>query len=224
MPGTWPRPSSAISRSSRPSITPSSDPSSMPSFTSSRPLPPTRSTRSSPSATFSPAIVSKPQPENPLSGLCIFGGSGRTGTTASRNSAAVACRSSGPRLPLVHRQGSGACQDTRRSNRPCATTTSTPSVSRDSMSLPKFNPVEPPWYGPVCLVVWEGRHREVSPYPDHPPNDRGNLADRFGAQAGRILNGRDLRRDLAGCMGCLDRQILDLVGDDREALAGLSGP
>jgi hypothetical protein len=34
------------------------------------------------------------------------------------------------------------------------------------MSPPKFNPVEPPWYGPVCPVVWEGRHREVPPYPD----------------------------------------------------------
>src|SRR3954463_12869725 len=42
----------------------------MPSFTSSRPSPPTRSTRSSPSSTFSSAISSKPQPENPLSGLC----------------------------------------------------------------------------------------------------------------------------------------------------------
>src|SRR3954454_16369400 len=38
--GTWPRPSSAISRSSHPSICPSIDPSSTPSFTSSRPLPP----------------------------------------------------------------------------------------------------------------------------------------------------------------------------------------
>src|SRR3954469_14475835 len=62
MPGTWP----TISRSSRPSICPSIDPSSMPSFTSSRPLPPTRSTRSSPSSTCSPAIVSKPLPEKPL--------------------------------------------------------------------------------------------------------------------------------------------------------------
>ena len=34
------------------------------------------------------------------------------------------------------------------------------------MSLPKLNPIEPPWYGPVCPVVWEGWHREVSPYPD----------------------------------------------------------
>src|SRR3954469_19657756 len=64
--GTWPRPSSAISRSSHPSICPSIDPSSTPSFTSSRPLPPTRSTRSSPSSIFSPAISSKQQPEKPL--------------------------------------------------------------------------------------------------------------------------------------------------------------
>ena len=28
------------------------------------------------------------------------------------------------------------------------------------------HPAEPPWYGPVCPVVWEGRHREVPPYPD----------------------------------------------------------
>jgi hypothetical protein len=34
------------------------------------------------------------------------------------------------------------------------------------MSLHKLNPVEPPWYGPVCPVVGEGWHREVSPYPD----------------------------------------------------------
>ena len=25
---------------------------------------------------------------------------------------------------------------------------------------------EPPWYGPVCPVVWEGWHREMPPYPD----------------------------------------------------------
>jgi hypothetical protein len=36
------------------------------------------------------------------------------------------------------------------------------------MSLPQLNPVEPPWYGPVCPVVGEGWHREVSPYPDQP--------------------------------------------------------
>ena len=29
-----------------------------------------------------------------------------------------------------------------------------------------FNHIEPPWYGPVCLVVWEGGNREGPPYPD----------------------------------------------------------
>src|SRR5256885_15941911 len=27
-------------------------------------------------------------------------------------------------------------------------------------------PLEPPWYGPVCQVAWEGRSREAPPYPD----------------------------------------------------------
>ena len=35
------------------------------------------------------------------------------------------------------------------------------------MSLPKHNSVEPPRYGSVCQVVWEGRCREAPPYPDH---------------------------------------------------------
>ena len=34
--------------------------------------------------------------------------------------------------------------------------------------LLKLNPIEPPWYGPVCPVVWEGRRREVSPIPINP--------------------------------------------------------
>ena len=34
------------------------------------------------------------------------------------------------------------------------------------MFRPRLNPVEPPWYGPVCPVVWEGRCRETPPYPD----------------------------------------------------------
>ncbi len=75
-------------------------------------------------------------------------------------------QASGRQLPDVPLHTSGACQDTRWSSRPCATPTSTPSVSPDSMSLCMLNPIEPPWYGPVCPVVWEGRHREVSPYPD----------------------------------------------------------
>jgi hypothetical protein len=32
-----------------------------------------------------------------------------------------------------------------------------------------LNPIEPPWYGPVCQVVWEGQGREALPYPDHEP-------------------------------------------------------
>ena len=39
---------------------------------------------------------------------------------------------------------SGACQDTRRSNRPCAITTSTHSFSLDFMFPIKLNLVEPP--------------------------------------------------------------------------------
>jgi hypothetical protein len=34
------------------------------------------------------------------------------------------------------------------------------------MFLTRLNPVEPPWYGPVRPVVWEGWRREASPYPD----------------------------------------------------------
>ena len=34
------------------------------------------------------------------------------------------------------------------------------------MRPPKLNSIEPPRYGSVCQVVWEGRCREASPYPD----------------------------------------------------------
>ena len=44
---------------------------------------------------------------------------------------------------------------------------STISVCPGFISPQKLNPVEPPWYGPVCLVVWEGQRREAPPYPDH---------------------------------------------------------
>src|SRR4051794_31415028 len=33
-----------------------------------------------------------------------------------------------------------------------------------------LNRIEPPWYGPVCPVVWEGRSREAPPYPDQHAN------------------------------------------------------
>ncbi|CAH2394365.1 RNA-directed DNA polymerase (Reverse transcriptase) [Mesorhizobium ventifaucium] len=54
----------------------------------------------------------------------------------------------------------------RRSNRPCATITSSLSASLGSMSLPKLNPIEPPWYGPVCPVVWEGGVARRPPIPN----------------------------------------------------------
>src|SRR5262245_8913197 len=52
--------------------------------------------------------------------VCIFGGSGRTGPSASRNCAVEALRNSLPRLPPVRRRASGACQDTRQFRRHCA--------------------------------------------------------------------------------------------------------
>src|SRR6266851_348233 len=97
---------------------------------------------------------------------CTFGGNGGMAPTASRNCGAVACRSSTRRLPPARRPGSGACQDIRRSSRLCATRISTALVFPAAMFLLKLNPIEPPWYGPVCPVVWEGWRREASPYPD----------------------------------------------------------
>src|SRR5271165_809352 len=98
--------------------------------------------------------------------VCIFGGSGEPGKTASKNYAIVAYRSSMRRWRPARPRASGECQDTRRSNRRCATAISTRSVSPESTRPPKLNSIEPPRYGSVCQVVWEGRCREASPYPD----------------------------------------------------------
>ncbi|MGY3622447.1 group II intron reverse transcriptase/maturase [Bradyrhizobium sp. USDA 10063] len=97
---------------------------------------------------------------------CISGDNGRTGTSDSRSFAASASRSSPHRLPPVHQRGSGECPGTRRSSMPCATTSLTLSVSPEYWFLGQLNSVEPPRYGPVCQVVWEGWRRETSPYPD----------------------------------------------------------
>ena len=60
---------------------------------------------------------------------------------------------------------------------------STISAFPGSTLLQRLNPVEPPWYGPVCQVVWEGRRREVSPYPDLRPKstvlERGLFGSRW---------------------------------------------
>jgi hypothetical protein len=62
------------------------------------------------------------------------------------------------------------------------------------MLLLKLNPIEPPWYGPVCPVVWEGRRREVSPYPDQsatkgfddPRGQRQETCDKRGPNPDRV--------------------------------------
>jgi hypothetical protein len=79
------------------------------------------------------------------------------------NYAIVAYRSSMRRWRAARPRASGECQDTRRSNRRCATAISTRSVFPESMRPPKLNSVEPPRHGSVCQVVWEGRCREASP-------------------------------------------------------------
>ncbi|WP_354101963.1 group II intron maturase-specific domain-containing protein [Bradyrhizobium sp. RT5a] len=66
----------------------------------------------------------------------------------------------------VHRRDSGVCPDTRRFNTPYEIMCSTPLVSPESSCLCRVNPIEPPWYGPVCPVVWEGWRRGTSPYSD----------------------------------------------------------
>ena len=66
----------------------------------------------------------------------------------------------------VRRPVSGACPDTRRSNRPCATTISTHSVSPTPCLCRNLTQSNRRGTRPVCPVLWEGWHREVSPYPD----------------------------------------------------------
>ena len=59
------------------------------------------------------------------------------------------------------------------------------------------NPVEPPWYGPVCPVVGEGWHREVSPYPDLRPKADPHRGPHFGRVMPRRRPPRQLRRSAA---------------------------
>jgi hypothetical protein len=62
-----------------------------------------------------------------------------------------------------------ACQDTRRFNEHCATTTSTHSASPDSMCLSKPNPIEPPWYETRMPGGGGGVAPRGVPYPNHRP-------------------------------------------------------
>src|SRR3954453_16208625 len=65
-----------------------------------------------------------------------------------------------------------------RLSRPCPTPSSTHSAFLAWRHRRALNLIEPPWYGPVCPVVWEGRGREAPPYPDQrlehelPPRER----------------------------------------------------
>ena len=94
---------------------------------------------------------------------CIFGGSGRTGQIASRNCAAEACQSSTQRSPPVRRRDSGVCQDTRRSNRPCATTSSTPRSSPTLCHRPSLTQSNRRGTDPYAR--WCGRGAAVRPPP-----------------------------------------------------------
>ena len=57
------------------------------------------------------------------------------------------------------------------------------------MFQPKLNPIEPPWYGPVCPVVWEGRRREASPYPDQSAQEQPKVWGRahYGAASSALV-------------------------------------
>jgi hypothetical protein len=80
----------------------------------------------------------------------------RNGHNRLGSFAASASRSSPRRSLPVHRRDSGACQDTRRFNTPYEIRCSTLLVSPESSCLYRLNSIEPPWYGLVRPVVWEG--------------------------------------------------------------------
>ena len=69
--------------------------------------------------------------------VCIFGGNGEPGKTASRSLRRRGVASSRQRSQLVHQPGSGACPDIRRSSKPYATPISSRSVFPESMRPPK---------------------------------------------------------------------------------------
>src|SRR3954462_8301147 len=72
------------------------------------------------------------------------------------------------------------------------------------------NPIEPPWYGPVCPVVWEGRSREAPPYPDE-PRAAADPAPRNGL--GRLDHGVGFVEDPGGGVRGLDASA-EAEGDE----------
>jgi RNA-directed DNA polymerase len=123
----------------------------------------------------------------------IFGGNGKNGPTASRD-----LRRRG--VPKVHAAvAAGSPTGILAHVRTPAVQQALRNQYFDSLGLPptpcaaKLNSVEPPWYGPVCPVVWEGRTREASPYPDQ------YLRVQIGPAARMLAtwldSGADLKRD-----------------------------
>jgi hypothetical protein len=94
------------------------------------------------------------------------GNSGSGISDARRNSSASASLkpSPGP-LPGVPKVR-GGCVIQPACNSPFRPRTSMLSDCQDLLLDQTVNSTEPPWYGPVCPVVWEEGSREPSPYPD----------------------------------------------------------
>ena len=98
---------------------------------------------------------------------CISGGSGRTGEPLHGTASPGRVQSSWRRVAAGSARVLAHVSDIRRCNMALR------NADFDSLGLPRLacpqdaQPVEPPWYGPVCPVVWEGWSREASPYPDH---------------------------------------------------------
>ena len=87
----------------------------------------------------------------------------------------------------------------------------------DRMSPSTLNPVEPPWYGPVCPVVWEGRHREVPPYPDSSESTHPVMTE-ASASTGTTSRQRPNALDLSAARNRATRANRISPGvDDRQA-------
>src|SRR3984893_638318 len=73
--------------------------------------------------------------------------------------------------------------------------------------------LEPPRYGPVCPVVWEGRSREAPPYPDH-----WHKAD-IAAVFGNVCSSGQSRHQASGLINLCPDVCWDLVNEIRIAKA-----
>src|SRR5207245_1937768 len=134
---------------------------------------------------------------------CTFGGNGRTAPTASRNCGAVACRSSTRRLPPARRPDSGACQDTRRSNRPCATPLSMPSAPPTLCPLPSLTRSNRRGTDPYAQWCGRGGTARCPPIPINPVSTRSHSA---------VLAAPIVPRDLVETSGLSRRELGLQVG------------